>query len=180
MLGIEDAVERAFTKTRLLREGYEIADVDEFCVDVVEAITCRDRVIRELQDQLVRARMQLVDAGAERGDPDGNPQESPVAAARLLEMASVTADQLVADARAEADSLMSAADAEAERLITAGRSEAARVSAEFADVRAALEARVETLRHLESEHRNRLRCHFAEQLAQLEDDTPAPLRAVAD
>jgi cell division septum initiation protein DivIVA len=202
MLRIEDAVDRAFTKTHLLREGYEIADVDKFCLDVVEAITLRDRVISELQDQLAQARMQLADAGVERGHADGNRPESSVAAARLLEVAAVTADQLVADAKAEAGSLMSAAHAKAEELITDSRSEAERVTAELArgkeqqaaeldqhrttvlaevaDRKAALEAKVETLRHLESENRNRLRYHFAEQLAQLEDDTPAVLRAVAD
>jgi cell division septum initiation protein DivIVA len=202
MLRIEDAVERAFTKADL-REGYEIAEVDQFCLDVVEAITLRDRVISELQRQLAQARMHLVDAGIERGHPDGNRRESSVAAARLLEMAAVTADQLVADAKAEAGSLMSTADAEAGQLIRASRCEAERVTAdlaqgreqqaaeldhhritvlaEVADREAALRAKVETLRRLEREHRNRLRCHFAEQLAQLEDDeddSPAVLRAV--
>jgi len=202
MLRIEDAVDRAFTTT-YLREGYEIADVDEFRLDVVEAITLRDRVISTLQDQLATARMHHVaGAGVERGHSEGSRQETSVGAARLLEMAAVTADQLVADATAEAGSLMSAAHAEADQLITASRCEAERVTAELArakgqqaaelehhratvlaevvDRKAALKAKVETLRQLESEHRNRLRRQYAEQLAQLEDDTPAELRAVAD
>jgi cell division septum initiation protein DivIVA len=202
MLRIEDAVDRAFTKTHPLCEGYEIEDVDMFCVDVVEAISLRDRLISELQDQLAEARMRLADAGVERGHPDGNPRESSVAAARMLEVAAVTADQLVADAKAEAGSLMNAAHTEAERLITTGRSQAEQVAAELArgkeqqaaeldehratvlaevaDRKAALEAKVETLRQFERDQRNRLRCHFTEQLAQLEDDGPAALRAVAD
>jgi len=199
MLRIEDAVDRAFTRTHL-REGYEIADVDQFCSEVVEAITLRDRVIRELQEQLAGARMHLADAGVARGHPDGNRQETSVVPARLLEMAGNTADQLVADAQAEAGSLLSAARTEADRLISTGRCEAVRVMAELArgkeqqaaeleqhrttvlaevaDRKAALKAKVETLRQLESEHRNRLRRQYAEQLAQLEDDTPAVLRAV--
>jgi len=199
MLRIEDAVDRAFAKTHL-REGYEIADVDQFCSEVVEAITLRDRVISELQEQLAGARMRLVKAGVERGHPDGNRQETSVAAARLLEMAGNTADQLVADAQAEAGSLLSAAHTEADRLISASRFEAVRVMAELArgkeqqaaelehhratvlaevaDRKAALKAKVETLRQLESEHRNRLRRQYAEQLAQLEDNPPAVLRAV--
>jgi cell division septum initiation protein DivIVA len=202
MLRIEDAVDRAFTKA-FLREGYEIADVDEFRLDVVEAITLRDRVISALQDELATARMHHVaGAGVERGHPDGNRHDGSVAAARLLEMAAVTADQLVADATTEAASLISAARAEAEQLITASRGEAERVTAELArakrkqaaeldqhrttvlaevaDTKVALQAKVETLQQLESEHRNHLRRHFAEQLAQLEDHTPAELRAVAD
>ena len=202
MLRIEDAVDRAFTKTHPQCEGYEIEDVDRFCVDVVEAISLRDGLISELQDQLAEARMRLADAGVERGHPDDNPLESPVTAARLLEVAAVTADKLVADAKTEAGSLTNAAHTEAERLITTARSQAEQVAAELARAKeqqaaeldehratvlaevagrkAALEAKVETLRELESEQRNRLRCHFTEQLAQLEDDAPAVLRAVAD
>jgi len=201
MLRIEDAVDRAFAKTHL-REGYEIVEVDQFCFEVVEAITVRDRVIRELQDQLAQARMQLADAGPERGQPDGSRRDSSVAAARLLEIAAVTADQLVADAEAEVGSLMSASHAEAEELITASRAEAERVAAELArgqeqqaaeldqhratvlaevaDRKAVLEAKVERLRRLESEHWKRLRFHFAEQLALLEDDALPELRVVAD
>lgn len=91
MLRIEDAVDRAFTRTHR-REGYEIADVDQFCSEVVEAITLRDRVISELQEQLAGARMRLVNAGVERGHPDGNRQETSVGAARL------SADGVVAQA----------------------------------------------------------------------------------
>lgn len=199
MLRIEDAGDRAFTRTHL-SDGYEIAEVDAFCSDVVEAITLRDEVIGQLQKQLVEARTHLADAADVREQLDGNPRESSVASARLLEMAAVTADQLVTDAKAEVDSLMTAAHAEAEQLITASRSEAERVTAELArgreqqaaeldqhrttvlaevtDRKAALEAKVELLRQLESEHRNRLRRHLTEQLAQLDGDRSAALRAV--
>lgn len=163
MLRIEDAVDRAFTRTHV-SDGYEIAEVDEFCSDVVEAITMRDEVIGDLQSQLVEARTHLADARAVRAHPDGNRRESSGAAARLLERAAVTADQLVTDAQAEVDSLMAAAHAEAEQL---------------ADRKAGLETKVESLRQLESEHRNRLRRQFTEQLAQLEGDRSAVLRAVA-
>lgn len=188
MLRLEDVVDRAFTRTHL-REGYEVAEVDEFCFDVVEAISSRDRLIGDLQEELAKGRVADADGTAAAERPDSQGQDSSSAAARVLEMAADTADQLVAEAKAEASSLVSAAQAEAERLVSASRSEADRVTAELeehrttvlaevADRRAALEAKVESLRRLEDEHRKSLRHHFAEQLARLDDDAPPTLRVV--
>lgn len=124
------------------------------------------------------------------------------AAARMLELAAVTADQLVADARAEAESLVTRAQATAAEIAESSRSEADRVTAELtrtreeqvadldrqratalaglAEERAALEAQVDTLRQLESDHRDRLRHHLTEQLSMLDSTTAPPLAAVAD
>ena len=111
----------------------------------------------------------------------GHRRESSVAAARLLEMAAASADRLVADARAEADSLVGAARAGAERAAAELDQHRTEVLRELAQRQAATEARVRTLRQLESEHRSRLRVHFTEQLAQLDEIEPeVSLAAVAD
>ena len=173
MLRSDDVADKTFTMTRL-REGYEIAEVDCFRVDVAEAIALRDKVISELQQELAAARARPAEAAVEvevdQGSHDRSRRESSAAAARLLELATVNADQLVADAQAEAERVAAEVD---EHRTT--------VLAEVADRKAALEAKLVSLRQLESEHRNRLRRHFTEQLAQLEEATPAaPLAAVAD
>jgi len=119
--------------------------------------------------------------GEEIAELDGHRRESSVAAARLLEMAGASADRLVADARAEADSLLGAARAEAERAAAELDQYRTEVLQELAQRQAATEARVRTLRQLESEHRSRLRRHFTEQLAQLDEIEPeVSLAAVPD
>jgi DivIVA domain-containing protein len=205
MLRSEDVADKTFTTTRL-REGYEIAEVDEFRVELAEAIAFRDRVINDLQEELATVRVRLAEmVEAQSGEPreplapvhdvevshDGERRESSVYAARLLERAAVNADQLVAEAQNAADSLMSAARAEAEQLLAASRSDAERVTveidrhrtqvlAEVEDIKSGLEARIATLRQQEDDNRSRLRRHFAEQLAQLDEGTPTTLRAVGD
>ena len=204
MLRSDDVADKTFTTTRL-REGYEIAEVDEFRIEVVEALSLRDRVISEMQEELAAVRVRLAEVDrhecpepsfspADYGDgerSDGNRRETSVYAARLLERAAVNADQLVAEARVAADSMVNAARVESEQLLAASRVETERaaveldqhrnkVLTEIADVRRELEGKIETLRQQESENRNRLRVHFTEQLAQLEGASPAKLRAVAD
>jgi DivIVA domain-containing protein len=204
MLRSDDVADKTFTTTRL-REGYEIAEVDEFRTEVVEALSLRDRVISEMQEELAAVRVRLAEVdrhecpepalpAADHVDGerfDGNRRESSVYAARLLERAAVNADQLVAEAQIAADSLVSDARVESEQLLAASRVETERaaveldqhrhqVLAEIADVQRDLEGKVETLRRQETESRNRLRVHFTDQLAQLDESSPAKLRAVAD
>jgi DivIVA domain-containing protein len=204
MLRSDDVADKTFTTTRL-REGYEIAEVDEFRTEVVEALSLRDRVISEMQEELAAVRVRLAEvdrhecpetrfSAADHGEgeqSDGNRRESSVYAARLLERAALNADQLVAEARTAAESLVSAARTESEQLLAASRLETERaavdldqhrskVLTEIADVQRDLEGKIEHLRQQESENRNRLRVHFTEQLAQLDDSSPAKLRAVAD
>ena len=130
-------------------------------------------------------------------------EEAPTsAAARMLELAAVTADRLVADAETEAQSLVTGAQAKAEGILEASRNEAEHVAAELArakaeqvadldreramalaglaDEKAALEAQVATLRQMESDHRSWLRAHLTEQLSMLDEGPPQPLAAVAD
>jgi cell division septum initiation protein DivIVA len=129
-------------------------------------------------------------------------RETSMAAARLLEIASLSADQLVTEAQQEANSLVATAQmdadrmtasarAEADQLLAAARAEAERVTGEahaereqvtadleahrntvlsgLADEQSALEGRLEHLREVEREHRERLRRHFAEQLELVQD-----------
>jgi vacuolar-type H+-ATPase subunit H len=115
-------------------------------------------------------------------------------AARMIELASVTADQLVADARTEAESLVTTAQAKADEILEASRTEAKQVAAELtrnkeeqtaaldherttalaglAEEKAALEAHIATLGQLQSDHRSQLRQHFTEQLSLLDATAP--------
>jgi cell division septum initiation protein DivIVA len=131
------------------------------------------------------------------GDADTEPtepitvQETPTsAAARMLELAAVTADRLVTDAETEAESLVTVAQARADAILEASRHEADQVAAElartkeeqaaeldreratalagFSDVKAALEAQIATLRQMESDHRSQMRHHLTEQLSLLD------------
>src|SRR5690242_15323188 len=114
MLTTDSFAKRTIATTRR-GDGYEVAEVDRFRDDVVQAITARDTVIDRLRAEL-EARPVEVKVDADPADPDSARRESSLAAARLLEMATVNADQLVNDAKVEADSVLGAAQAEAERL----------------------------------------------------------------
>ena len=125
--------------------------------------------------------------------------ESPVlASARVLEVATFTADQLVADAQAQADALVADARAEADALRAASREDADRAAGELsrlrdeqtadldreriaalsglAEQKASLEAQVEVLRAQENDYRSQLRHQLTEHLALLGESgagTPA-------
>jgi cell division septum initiation protein DivIVA len=200
MLRVNDVADKTFTTTRL-QDGYVIDDVEGFRAEMVEALTHRDQLINEALAELAALEGRAADAGAGPRGPEVDRREGSLAAAKLLEMAALNADQVVAEATTQADSVMNAARAEAERLAAAGRVEAEREAVEHARRReqqaaeleqhrttvltdlerkkAALEAQVETLRQFEHDHRDHLRRHFSDQLAQLEDARPGVLRAVS-
>ena len=121
-----------------------------------------------------------------------------LASARVLEVATRTADQLVTDAQAQADGLVADAQAEADALRAASREDADRAAgelsrlrdeqtadldrertaalSELAEQKATLEAQVEELRERENDYRSRLRRQLTEHLALLGDSetgTPA-------
>lgn len=104
----------------------------------------------------------------------GESATAPSAAARMLEVAAVTADRLVADAEKEAESLLAAAQAEAEEIAEAGRNESARVLGRLADEKAELEAHIATLHQMEAEQRHQMRSHLTEHLALLDAATFEP------
>jgi len=201
MLSIDDVTSQTLATTRR-GDGYDIDEVDKFRAEVAESLTARETVIDRLREELDACQRELDGATGPR-DIEGVRREASGAAARLLEIATVNADQLVSDARSEAESRVGAARAEAEQLLVSSRAEVQRRDAELArrheqevadlelhragvlaeleDQRAALEAQVEALRQLEREHRERLRRHFTEHLARLDDVAAvAPPAAVAN
>ena len=89
----------------------------------------------------------------ETGPVDTGPVD---AAARLLEVAALNADQLVAEAREEAEGLVRAAQIEAER-----------VRADFEAEQVRLTEEIASLRREQREYRERMREHLHEMLAKL-------------
>ena len=124
------------------------------------------------------------------GDGSANP------AARMLELAAMTADQLATEAQTEAESLVTTAQAKADAILEASRNEAHQVAAELtrtrheqtaeldreratalaglAQEKAAIELQIANLRQMQSDHRNELRHHLTTQLALLDATTPEP------
>ena len=92
-------------------------------------------------------------------------------AARLLEVAAHNADELLAEARAEAATVVSAAQAEADQLVMSAKMEAARVRSELETTRNQQNAEIARLQQLADDHKNRMRSHVSDLLAQV-DDTP--------
>jgi cell division septum initiation protein DivIVA len=127
-----------------------------------------------------------VDLDTEPTEPITVQETLTSAAARMLELAAVTADRLVTDAETEAESLVTLAQARADAILEASRNEADQVAAELArtkeeqaaeldrdraaalaglsDEKAALEAQIATLRQMESDHHNQMRHRLTEQL----------------
>jgi cell division septum initiation protein DivIVA len=105
--------------------------------------------------------------------PPATTHEGTTSAARVLELAAVTADQLVADAESEAASLVATAQATLER-------ERATALAGLADEKAALEAQIASLRQLQSNHRSQMQQHLTKQLSLLDAVMPEPPATVAD
>ncbi|MGZ4536520.1 MAG: DivIVA domain-containing protein [Nocardioidaceae bacterium] len=142
MLTTADLTGKTFTTTRL-REGYEMAEVDQFLAAVGETLAQRDEEIRELRKQLVAeaANGRALEAAAAKAprpepapaDVAGPVRESSTAAARLLEIATVNADRLVAEAKAHAGALVANAHVDADRLTTAARAEADQLTAAARD-----------------------------------------------
>ncbi|QBR93570.1 hypothetical protein [Nocardioides euryhalodurans] len=135
-------------------------------------------------------------------DEPATDQDSPFsAAARMLELASETAERLVSDAEAEAASLLAAARAGADDLAEASRAESEGVAAELArareeqtadldrerrtalaglaDEKAALEAQIDALREAEADQRHRMRQHLTQHLAMLDTSDSVPPAVIA-
>ena len=118
------------------------------------------------------------------------------AAARMLELAAVTADTLVTDARNEAESLVTGARARADAILEESRTEADQVAAglarikreqaadldlerasaraELGEEKADLEAQIATLREMERLHRSHMRQQLTEHLSMLDATLPEP------
>jgi cell division septum initiation protein DivIVA len=90
------------------------------------------------------------------------------AAARLLEVAARNADELLAEATAEADQLTASARENADQLLTAARTETQRLRADLEETRAQHNAEIARLQQIEQNHRDRMRRHLTDMLAQIE------------
>lgn len=200
-LTIEDVQKKMFTPVRL-REGYDTGEVDQFLDEVEEELTRLHQAIDELQvgrndpaptDEAASADVQT-DAGAAEivsaAPASLSVQETSSAAARLLELATNSADQLVAEARVHADSLLTEARGNAERLESETRTKAEelesvarqrqeRFESETQERRehmlsdlerdkSSLSQELEELRSFEREYRARLKAYFEAQLQALE------------
>jgi cell division septum initiation protein DivIVA len=110
-------------------------------------------------------------------DPDADPgsggTDGSRAAARLLEVAAPNAEELLAEAKAEADQLTASAREEADQILTAARTEAQRVRANLEETRAQHNAEIARLQQIEQDHRDRMRRHLTDVLAQIEARPPA-------
>lgn len=151
MLTIADVTSKRFSATRM-REGYEIAEVDDFVVEVEETLTRQQQDIESLRAQLAdaerRADTEMFGNGAPNPDQaftavpghaaqvamhEREVRTSSVSAVRLLEIATVNAEQLVSEAKHEAASLVATARAAADQLAASSRDEAERVATELAE-----------------------------------------------
>lgn len=191
MLTIDDVSSKRFSSTKK-GDGYEIAEVHQFVGDVYETLVHRDEELADLRAQLDEALRVNAERDAEAVQPahDDPVRESSASAVRLLEIATLNAEQLVTEARTEASGVVATARVEADHLVTSARDEAERVTGELArsrkqqedeldahrtavlgelaDRRSMLQTRIDDLETLERDSRNRLRTYFSEQLAQLE------------
>jgi cell division septum initiation protein DivIVA len=136
------------------------------------------------------------DLGTDPTEPTTHKDSSADPAARILELAAMTADQLVTEAHTEAESLVTTAQAKADAVLEASRNQAHQIAAELsrtrheqtaeldrerataltglAQERAAIEHQITHLRQMQSDHRNELRRHLTTQLALLDATTPEP------
>ena len=142
------------------------------------------------------------DVGIEPHAPITATETPTGAAARMLELAAVTAERLVSDAEIEAKSVVTTAQATADSIVAASRDEADQVAAELArskeeqaaelnrervtamtaltEEKAAVEAQIAMLRQMESDHFSQMRHHLTEQLSLLDATLPDPPAPDAD
>jgi len=152
-----DEVQNKEFLTVRLREGYDMAEVDQF-LDEVET------ELRRLYDENDRLRAQLAAVGEGGGESGAavvaaataagvtetglqraitDSDEAPAAALKILTHAQTTADNLVNDARSQAEAMVADAMAEAERVKTESTSEAERLVREATEKAEALKAESE-------------------------------------
>ena len=97
------------------------------------------------------------------------PAASGSAVARLLEIAARNADQLTAEAEADAEKTRAEARDQAEALLADARREAEQVRDELARTKRGLDDEIARLRREEQEHRDAMRNHLNDMLAQVEE-----------
>lgn len=94
--------------------------------------------------------------------------EAKAEAASLVATAQADADQLAAASKAKAERLTASARAEADQLLAAARAEAERVQVVSEQKRTQQAAEISRLEELERAHKEHLRSHLSELMAQIE------------
>ncbi len=188
----EDVQKKTFTPVRL-REGYDMAEVDQFLDEVEGELRRLHQEVDEVRSSpddpaAVRAPADSTTAQGEDGSgasvqaPRSVPEAS-AAAARLLELATNSADQLVGEAKERADKMLREAKENAERLESETRTKAEQQEAAARTRAEALDAetkkrRQEMLTDLESD-KDAL-SHELEDLRAFEREYRARLKAYFD
>ncbi len=116
----------------------------------------------------------LDDVNADSTDVSGPAAvvESPTgAAARMLEVAAVTAEEIVAVAQAHAEAILEASRQEAHEAAAELDRRRTTTLAGLAEEKAELESQITTLRSLHDDHRSQLRRHLTQQLELLDHTT---------
>jgi DivIVA domain-containing protein len=187
----EDVESKTFTPVRL-REGYDMAEVDQFLDEVASSL----KTLIERNEAPVATGATAV-AAAQPVAPVKAPEPAPVTPARLSTSEATTAAVRVLQlAEDEAAKTRSDADADAQRRLAAAEAEARRIEAEArgrADAldhetavrrsellgdlekqRGSLTSEVEDLERFERDYRDRLRTYFRTQLDRLSETAGAP------
>jgi DivIVA domain-containing protein len=208
----EDVKNKRFTPVRL-REGYDMGEVDQFLDEVESELRRLDAENSELRDRLegvststpgssrpptVQTAEQTPSAPAASEAPAAavaqptSVRDASGAAARLLELATRSADELVAEAKNQADQIVAEARTKSERLETETRENTERMESEarsrsshldtetearrtelFGQLEAdkeSLTQELEDLRAFEREYRSRLKSYFQAQLQALDGE----------
>jgi DivIVA domain-containing protein len=205
----EDVKNKRFTPVRL-REGYDMGEVDQFLDEVESELQRLHAESSDLRDKLAGASTATPQAstdatpehessGASSGvaskasGPPMSVRDASGAAARMLELATRSADELVAEAKNQADQIVAEARTKSERLDSESRSNAEQIEAD-ARARAGrldeetegrrtelfgrlesdkenLTRELEDLRTFEREYRSRLKTYFEAQLRALDGET---------
>jgi DivIVA domain-containing protein len=204
----EDVRKKTFTPVRL-REGYDMAEVDQFLDEVEVELTRLHQENDDLRAQgtgSADATAVTPDVSADGAGPAPLPvvrtiPEAASAAARLLEIAGENAEQLVGEAHESADKIVSEATVRAERLEAESKAKAEALQTEAqtrservneeasqrrSELLSALErerdnlaSELEALRVFEREYRGRLRAYFESQLRALDSDSLSDSLAVS-
>jgi DivIVA domain-containing protein len=206
----EDVKNKRFTPVRL-REGYDMGEVDQFLDEVEAELRRLDTENTELRDRLdgvststpassglasvqtdEPSATAVSESPAAAAAPPTSVRDASGAAARLLELATRSADELVAEAKNQADQIVAEARTKSERLETESRENAERMESEARTRSSNLdnetEARrtelfgqletdkenltqeLEDLRAFEREYRSRLKSYFEAQLRALDGE----------
>lgn len=191
----EDVESKTFTPVRL-REGYDMAEVDQFLDEVassLKTLIARSEEVPAAAESTSGRGSTAVAPPVVEAKPEPAPAqrgtlsaaEATTAAIRVLQLAEDEAAKARAEADAEVERRLAAAQAEARRLEAEARGRADALDHETAvrrtemlggleTQRGSLTTEIEDLRRFERDYRERLRSYFRGQLERLNDGADAP------